>query len=78
MALVKKLWRAWNEIGRDIADFQSRLLLTLFYFTVILPFGVLARFFDQSLDLHPKESRTSSWVRRETAPHDLQAARRHF
>jgi hypothetical protein len=36
-------WRAWKDFAHRLALFQARVVLTLLYFTVLLPFVVLAR-----------------------------------
>ena len=34
-------WSRWRELSQKAADTQARILLTIFYFTVMLPFGVV-------------------------------------
>ncbi len=71
-----RLWEGWKEIAGYVGDFQARLLLTIFYFTVAVPFGFLVRLVDP---LHTKRPRgTSGW--RPRPPHEagLQDARRQF
>lgn len=41
MSIIKHLWDNWKKIAKTISIFQARLLLTLFYFTFLLPFGVI-------------------------------------
>jgi hypothetical protein len=59
-----------------IGDFQSRLLLTLFYLLVAAPFGLIARIIDP-LRLRPRAV-PSVWLKRTTTDDTLQAARRQF
>lgn len=73
----KGLWSGWKELAHYIGDFQSRLLLTIFYFTVAVPFGVLVRLVIDPLRIHC-ESATSNWTKRQTDNIDLPAARRQF
>jgi hypothetical protein len=66
--------RLWKRIVQTIGNLQARLLLTIFYAVVMLPFGLTVRFlFDplrvkqrptQWLD-HPKETRDLPWARRQ-------------
>ena len=35
-------WSRWKELSQKAADFQARILLTVFYFTLMAPFGVMA------------------------------------
>ncbi len=75
--LLGKLWRGWKELAHYIGDFQSRLLLTFFYFTVALPFGLLGRFIVDPLKLRGKHAE-SNWTKRETRDKDMAAARSQF
>ena len=72
-----RLWRGWQELARHIGDFQARLLLTVFYFTVFVPFGLITRLF---LDpLHVRRGSVKSGLNpRQTLDTDLEAARRQF
>ncbi len=75
--LFGRLWRGWLEIARYFGDFQSRLLLTLFYFTVFVPFGTALRLFGDPLRLRrPPEA--SGWEARAVQDVDLPASRRQF
>jgi hypothetical protein len=67
-----KLWAAWKRIGRRIGDFQARVLLTLIYAVIILPFGLVVRLFSDPLNIktrpanwldHPKETIDVGWAR---------------
>jgi len=37
---MKKLFEKWKKIAVIIADFQLRLLLTILYFIIILPYAI--------------------------------------
>jgi hypothetical protein len=64
---LKKAWAAWKQIAHKIGDFQARVLLTVIYAVLILPFGLLVRLFSDSLNIkkppahwfdHPQEANT--------------------
>jgi hypothetical protein len=38
-----RLWGAWKDFAHRLALFQAKVILTLLYFTVLLPFALLAR-----------------------------------
>jgi len=48
---LRRCWRAWKRIGRKIGDIQSRVFLTLFFFTVVAPFALGIRWFADPLAL---------------------------
>ena len=37
----RRLWDGWLVVARAIGNFNARLLLSLFYFLVILPLGLI-------------------------------------
>jgi hypothetical protein len=76
MNVLHRIWSAWKEIASSIGDFQARWLLTAFYFTVAMPFGLLARWMDAlRIRRAPTES---AWTLREEATVDAAAAKRQF
>ena len=72
-SLRTKLWEGWKKIGHAIGDFQARVLLTVIYSVLIMPFGLLVRCFADSL--HSKK-RTVEWLDHPPRPNDLNEARR--
>lgn len=40
---LKRLWSAWGRIAKKIGNFQARVLLAVFYFTVFCPFALIVR-----------------------------------
>jgi hypothetical protein len=75
--LLIRFWEGWKEIAEDIGDFQSRLLLTVFYFTVAVPFALLARFVIDPLGLR-KTPVSSGWRKRQTGDQSLASVRKQF
>jgi hypothetical protein len=74
MNVLKQLWRAWKRIAHKIGNFQSRVLLTIIYFVLVLPFGLCVRFFADSLRTknrptqwldHPEEAQDLVWARKQ-------------
>jgi len=77
-SLVRQLWSSWIQLTARFGDFQARWILTVFYFTVALPFGLLTRV---ALDqLHTRHAPpTSGWLARGSREDcDLASARREF
>jgi len=69
---AKRLWAAWKKIAHAIGNFQARILLTVIYAVLLLPFGLLVRAFSDSL--HTKK-RTSTWLEHPDVPNDMERAR---
>jgi len=51
MTILRKIWAGWKRIGGYIGDFIGRLILTLLYFTIVLPFGLAVRLFADPLGI---------------------------
>jgi hypothetical protein len=49
--MLKKLWRGWQAVAKKIGYFQSQVVLTLVYFTVLAPFAVATRLLRDPLQL---------------------------
>jgi hypothetical protein len=51
---MRRLWAAWKAFGRKIGDIQSRLLLSVVYFSVLAPFGFAVRIATDPLAIKPR------------------------
>jgi hypothetical protein len=76
-AVVRRAWTRWKVIARVIGNFQARLLLSLFYFLVIPPFGLIVKLFKDPLMLRPPQN-DSLWVTHASSELSWQEARRQF
>ena len=73
--LLALAWERFKVITSIIGDVQSYLIATLFYFTVVTPFGVGTRLFSDPLRQRVAEGQ-SRWIDRQTTPSDLDSAKR--
>ncbi len=76
MSVLRKAWQVWKRIGEAIGNFIARIVLTLFYFTIFLPFGLGVRLFGDRLDMKGKGP--PSWLERHTSDLEMDGARRLF
>jgi len=76
METLKKAWQTWKRIGQFIGDQFGRLVLTLFYFTLFMPFALAVRFFMDPLALRPRSR--AKWLERRTQDLTLEDSRRLF
>ena len=74
---LKKLWRGWMRFGHFMGDIVGRVVMTLFYFTLFLPFGLIIPLFGDPLDMKHKD-KTPVWHARTTGDRNLEEARRQF
>jgi hypothetical protein len=75
MNFLKLIWKKWRAFGRVMGDFVARIFMTVFYFTIAIPFGVGVRLFKDPL--HLKSSQTG-WLKREDRKETLDDARRLY
>ena len=76
MSFLKKFWASWKKFGHFMGDLLARVVLTVFYFTILLPFGLLTTLFGDPLSIKSKTKPT--WLKRETGDQTLAEARRQF
>lgn len=43
LLLIKNFWHGWKEFGQFLGNWLARVVLTVFYFTVFVPFGLGVR-----------------------------------
>jgi hypothetical protein len=70
-------WRKWQALGERVANAQARVLLTVFYFTVMAPVGLWQGLVADRLGLK-RPTGGSYWVDRATRDRTLEDARRQF
>ncbi len=73
VGLRDKLSGGWKKFGRAIGNFNARVVLTLLYAIVIMPFGVVVRFFSDSMHI---KKRPESWFDHPPLPNTVEEARR--
>lgn len=72
-ALRARISGRWKKIGHAIGNFQARILLTLIYSVLILPFGLVVRAFADSMHM---KKRPEKWFDHPAIPNTLEEARR--
>lgn len=70
-------WSRWRELSQKAADMQARVLLTVFYFTLMAPFGVVFGLLKDPLRIKSRPSGTY-WVERKPGSETLADAQRQF
>lgn len=74
--LIKDFWRGWKAFGQFLGDWLARLVLTIFYFTILVPFGVGVRLFSDPL--HIKKQPAELWRSRATGDQKFEDVARQF
>ena len=76
METLRKVWHAWKRVGQFIGDQVGRVVLTIFYFTLFIPFALGVRFFSDPLALH--QHGDPKWLDRKTQNLTLDDSRRLY
>jgi hypothetical protein len=72
--LYKRAWQWWKDFAHKIGNFQARVILSIFYGVLVLPFGLAARLFSDPLRIkklpqqwldHPNEAYDMDWARKQ-------------
>jgi hypothetical protein len=71
--VLKRYWQSWKPVAHAVGTFQARVLLTLFYAVLVLPFGLFVRLFSDPLRI---KSRPTQWLDHPDETHDLPWAKR--
>ena len=76
LTLIKDFWHGWKAFGQFLGDWLARVVLTVFYFSILVPFGIGVRLFGDPL--HIKSIPTPLWRPRETGDQTLEETLRQF
>ena len=76
MNTLSRIWQAWKRIAQVIGDFIGRIVLTVFYFTIFMPFGLGMRLFSDPLMIKLKINK--HWLERTTRDLSLEDVRRQY
>ena len=74
MTFLRTAWQLWKRIALVIGDFIARVVLTIFYFTVFVPFGLGVRLLSDRLAI--KHRPEENWLERGAREDVLEDARR--
>ena len=73
--MLKRIWQAWKRLAQKIGNFQARVLLTVIYVVLILPFGLAVRWFSDPLRI---KRRPEAWLDHGDDPSTMEWARRQW
>jgi len=76
METLRKIWQVWKRIGQFIGDQIGRVVLSIFYFTLFMPFALGVRFFMDPMGINPHSH--VKWLERKTQDLTLEDSRRLF
>ena len=74
---LKKLWRSWMDFSKRMGEFQSRIVLSLFFFVLVSPFALGVKIFSDPLRLKYR-SNESHWLPKMKTEVNLEQSRKQF
>lgn len=74
---IRGVWGRWASFSRRMGSFQSRLLLSFFYFLVVSPFALAIKLFSDPLHVR-RRSGPSLWTEKAPLPDTLEDFKRQF
>jgi len=74
MTLRALFWKRFNILQSIVADIVGRIIATLFYFIIILPFGVVMRLISDPLHIKGSNMKPM-WLDRQPVGSDLDSAK---
>jgi hypothetical protein len=75
--MLRKIWHAWKRLGQFMGDMLARVVLTVFYFSIFLPFGLVVTLLSDPLRMRRLQA-APFWLIRESGDRNLDEARRQF
>lgn len=76
MDFIKLAWKEWKRIAKIIARFQARIILTIFYFTLLAPLGIIFSTKKDELKIHTKQN--TVWKEKKKQSQTVEDMRRQF
>lgn len=71
---LRLAWSRFGIIGAVIGDLQGKAISILFYFTILMPFGIGSRLLSDPLRIRKVTS--PQWLQRDPIPADLDSAQK--
>lgn len=73
-----RIWHRWRGFSKRMGSFQSRTLLSLFFFVIVSPAAVLIKILGDPLRIKNTKPRESYWSAKTENPAELEDFRRQF
>ena len=77
MHLLRNAWELWKRFGKFLGDWLARIVLTIFYFTVFVPFGLGVTLLADPLRIR-QSGGPDLWLSRQTGDQSLDDVQRQF
>jgi hypothetical protein len=76
--IVKRLWHRWMRFSKRMGSFQSRVMLSFFFFLLISPVALIIRTLGDPLKIKGKKTMSSYWSAKTPGSTEIDDYRRQF
>jgi len=76
--LLGPVERLWMKFAGALAYVNTRIILTVLFYTIMVPVGLVVRLFNDPLDRKLGQGEASDWIMREPKPVDPDRYRMQF
>jgi hypothetical protein len=77
-ALFKRLWHRWAGFSKRMGSFQSRVMLSFFFFVIVSPVALIIRVAGDPLQIKKKKAMASYWSARTPSSTEIADYQRQF
>jgi hypothetical protein len=78
--IIKKLWNGWKDFSKKMGSFQSRIILSFFYFIFVSPIALMIKTLSDPLKIKHKniEFTNTHWLSKRVGNLNKEEYRRQF
>lgn len=76
--IFKRLWHRWTGFSKRMGSFQSRVMLSFFFFVIVSPAAVLIKVLGDPLSIKRKKSMDTYWLAKTPSSTEIEDYRRQF
>ena len=77
-AALRPVEKAWMAMAEALAFVNTRIILTIFFYLIFTPIGLVLRMFKDPLNRKLHDGNMSYWIRRQPKPADAALYQRQF
>ena len=76
--IFKKVWHRWTGFSKRMGSFQSRIMLSFFFFIIISPAALIIRVVGDPLQIKQKKAMDTYWLAKTPSSTEIEDYRRQF
>jgi hypothetical protein len=77
-SLFRKLWHRWTGFSKRMGSFQSRVMLSFFFFILISPAALIIKIVGDPLSIKRKKAMDTYWLPKMPSSTEIEEYRRQF